>query len=121
LKRKDRNYLFYLNDILESIQKIEDYLEGFSFTDYINDQKTVDAVVGNFEIIGEASKNMPITSKSKYPDIPWAEMYLLRHIVSHEYFGVDYEIIWDVAKNHLQFKKEQVSEINIESDQSGLS
>ena len=66
-----------------------------------NDQKTVDAVIRNFEIIGEASKNLSTNIKDRNPDIPWQEMYYLRNKVSHEYFGVDYEIIWDVIQNHL--------------------
>ncbi|MCK5372331.1 MAG: DUF86 domain-containing protein [Cyclobacteriaceae bacterium] len=65
----------------------------------------------NFEIIGEASKNLPDELKEKYSDVPWEEMYLLRNKVSHEYFGIDYEIIWDVATNYLQENKSQIEEI----------
>lgn len=60
---------------------------------------------------GEASKNIPDEIKSKYQDVPWAEMYLLRNKVSHEYFGIDYEIIWDVAYNHLPENKAQIENI----------
>ena len=61
----------------------------------------VDAVIRNFEIIGEASKHIPDEIIEKYPDIPWEKMYGLRNIVSHEYFGIDYETIWEIAKENL--------------------
>jgi len=61
----------------------------------------VDAVVRNFEIIGEASNNLPDEIKNKYPEIPWRKMYGLRNLVSHEYLGIDYEMIWEIAKKNL--------------------
>ena len=93
------------------MSRIAEYIEGFSFTDFKRDYKTVDAVIRNFEVIGEASKNLPIEIKTKYPEVPWDEMYLLRNKVSHEYFGIDYEIIWDVAKNYLPENKLQIDSI----------
>lgn len=75
------------------------------------DYKTVDAVIRNFEIIGEASKSLPETIKNKYIRIPWKEMYYLRNKVSHEYFGIDYEIIWDVAVNYLPNNKIEIDRI----------
>jgi len=57
----------------------------------------VDAVVRNFEIIGEASKNIPLSIQEKYPEIPWKKMYGLRNLISHEYFGVDYEMLWEIS------------------------
>ena len=71
----------------------------------------MDAVIRNFEIIGEAAKRLDEQLKQRYPDIPWEEMYYLRNRVSHEYFGVDYEIIWDVAANYLPKNKLQIDEI----------
>jgi uncharacterized protein with HEPN domain len=101
----------YLEDILSSINRISEYIEGYSYADFRKDYKTVDAVIRNFEIIGEAAKNVPDPIKEKYPEIPWSEMYLLRNKVSHEYFGVDYEIIWDVASNYLPENKTQMEQI----------
>jgi len=100
LKKKDRDYKMYLEDLLIAMTRIAEYIEGYSFPEFKRDYKTVDAVIRNFEIIGEAAKNLPDHLKQKYNDVPWDEMYLLRNKVSHEYFGVDYEIIWDVASNH---------------------
>lgn len=101
----------YLEDILTAINRISEYIDNYTFIDFKRDYKTVDAVIRNFEIIGEASKNLPEEIKEKYSEIPWAEMYLLRNKVSHEYFGVDYEIIWDVATNYLPENKSQIENI----------
>jgi uncharacterized protein with HEPN domain len=111
LDKKDRIYTMYLQDMLTGIERISQYIEGFNFRQFKQDYKTVDAVIRNFEIIGEASKNLPEEIKSKYPEVPWAEMYLLRNKVSHEYFGVDYEIIWDVAVNYLDENRKQIEKI----------
>lgn len=78
----------YLTDIQTAMSRIAEYLEDSTFPEFKRDYKTVDAVIRNFEIIGEASKNLPIEVKIKYPEVPWDEMYLLRNKVSHEYFGV---------------------------------
>ncbi len=101
----------YLDDILLSMSRILEYIENYTFKDFKIDYKTVDAVIRNFEIIGEASKKLPIEIKDKYPEIPWSEMYLLRNKVSHEYFGIDYEILWDVATNYLPDNKIQIEKI----------
>ncbi|MDZ7741016.1 MAG: HepT-like ribonuclease domain-containing protein [Bacteroidota bacterium] len=71
----------------------------------------VDATIRNFEIIGEASKNIPIEIQEKYPEIPWKKMYGLRNLISHEYFGVDYEMIWEIAKQNLPQNKSDLEKI----------
>ena len=101
----------FLEDIQISMSRIAEYIEGYDFKLFRKDQKTVDAVIRNFEIIGEASKNLNDEIKEKYPDVPWEEMYYLPNRVSHEYFGVDYEIIWDIATNHLPGNKKQIDYI----------
>lgn len=101
MKKEQRTYTLYLTDIQTAMLRIAEYIFEYSFADFKKNYKTVDAVIRNFEVIGEASKNLPAEVKSKYPEMPWDEMYLLRNKVSHEYFGIDYEIIWDVATNYL--------------------
>ncbi len=101
----------YLDDLLTAMSRIAEYIAQHTFDSFKKDYKTVDAVIRNFEIIGEASKRIPDEIKAKYPTLPWAEMYLLRNKVSHEYFGIDYEIIWDVACNHLPENKSQIEHI----------
>jgi uncharacterized protein with HEPN domain len=98
----------FLDDIQLSMSRIAEYIKGYDFMKFKKDHKTVDAVVRNFEIIGEASKRLDDTIKEKYPEVPWQEMYYLRNRISNEYFGVDYEVIWDIAKNYLPDNKNQI-------------
>jgi uncharacterized protein with HEPN domain len=77
LKPEERDPILYLEDIALSMQRIQEYISGLDFQHFKQDYKTVDAVVRNFEIIGEASKNLPDNIKSKYPGVPWKEMYRL--------------------------------------------
>lgn len=111
MKKETRTYLMYLNDIQLAMSRIGEYIHGYNFEQFHKDYKTVDAVVRNFEIIGEASKNIPSTIKEKYPNVPWDEMYLLRNRVTHEYFGIDYEILWDIASNYLPANLLQIETI----------
>jgi len=101
----------YLADIQIAMSRIAEYIKDYTFSEFKRDYKTVDAVIRNFEVISEASKNLPTEIKDKYAEVPWDEMYLLRNKVSHEYFGVDYEIIWDVATNYLPENKLQIDTI----------
>lgn len=101
MKKEKRNYLIYLQDIKISMERILDYTREIDFNQFKNDQKTIDAVIRNFEIIGEASKNVEEDIKEQYKNIPWSEMYFLRNLLSHEYFGVDLKILWDIIKSNL--------------------
>ena len=101
----------YLDDLLLSMNRIAEYIDGYTFIDFKRDYKTVDAVIRNFEIIGEASKKLPKEFKDKYDKIPWTEMYSLRNKITHEYFGIDYEIIWDIASNYLPDNQTQIKKI----------
>jgi len=101
LKPSERNPNLYLEDIALSMSRVQEYIHGLDFQHFKWDYKTVDAVIRNFEIIGEASKNVPKHIKENYPNIPWEEMYRLRNRISHEYFGIDYEILWEIATKYL--------------------
>ena len=111
MKEESRTYQMYIDDIIMAIDRIFEYTEGYGFIDFKRDYKTVDAVIRNFEIIGEAAKNIPDGVKEQYTDVPWKEMYSLRNRISHSYFGIDYEIIWDIIVNYLPFNKEQILKI----------
>jgi len=111
VKKEDRSYKMYLDDMCLAMERVDEYIHGLTFIRFKQDYKTVDAVVRNFEIIGEAAKNLPKELKEKYSYVPWNEMYLLRNKVSHEYFGIDYEILWDVAVNYLPENKLQIEQI----------
>jgi uncharacterized protein with HEPN domain len=88
-------------DILECIDKIRRYTKGYTFDDFQDDQKTIDSVLRNLEIIGEAARHVPTEIQAYYPDLPWAEMLTMRNIVIHEYHGVNLQIIWQTVKEDL--------------------
>lgn len=101
MKPNERDNILYLEDIMSAMDRIQEYISGLDFVLFKKDYKTVDAVIRNFEVIGEASKNLSMDIKENYPNVPWEEMYRLRNRISHEYFGIDYEIIWDIISKHL--------------------
>jgi uncharacterized protein with HEPN domain len=111
MREGERTNQMFLDDIQTAMGRIAEYIEGYDLMRFKKDQKTVDAVIRNFEIIGEAVKNLNKAIKEKYSDVPWKEMYYLRNRVSHEYFGLDYEIIWDIAINYLPDNKLQIDRI----------
>ena len=111
--KKERTYKMYIEDMLTAIERIFEYTKGLDFIHFKHDYKTVDAVIRNFEVIGEAAKNLPDSIKEQYPEVPWDEMYSLRNRVSHAYFGIDYEIIWDIVENYLHDNYIEITKINL--------
>lgn len=96
-----REISFFIKDILEAIEKIEEFVKGIDFEEFVRDDKTTSAVVRKLEIIREASKNIPESIKQKYKTLPWKDMARMRDKISHVYFGVDYEIVWNVIRERL--------------------
>ncbi len=96
-----RDYRVFLDDILEATRKILEYTAGFSEEQFRVDRKTVEAVVWNLQIIGEAAKNVSKEMRSRHPDIPWRDMAGLRDIIVHQYFGIKLDVIWKVIQKDL--------------------
>ena len=111
MKPSERDFVLYLMDIELSIQRVLEYTNNQDFDSFDKDYKTIDAVVRNFEVIGEASKNVPVSIKAKYTNVPWEEMYKMRNKISHEYFGIDHKILWRIIKNNLPDNLKSVKEI----------
>jgi len=108
---KQRSYILYLEDIQTAMLRIQEYILEHDVDSFRADYKTSDAVIRNFEIIGEATKNLPKEVKARYPETPWMEMYRLRNRISHEYFGVDFQILWRIATDYLPQNLAQINEI----------
>lgn len=111
----------YLEDILESIKRIDEYTQKITEEDFYKNVPIQDAVVRRFEIIGEATKHIPQSLKSKYPDIPWKKITGTRDIFIHEYFGVKLERVWKTIKEDLIPFQEQIRTILQEIDSKAHS
>lgn len=97
----DRDPQLLLGDILDSARKILLYTEEFTFEDFIKDDKTIDAVIRNFEIIGEAANRLSEEFKDKYAEIDWHRILGFRNRIVHDYFGIDYSIVWYIKETYL--------------------
>ncbi len=91
----------YIKDILEYMERAEQYLESLSYDEFMDDVKTRDAVIRCVEVIGEATKNVPEELRKAYPDIPWRDMSGMRDKTIHGYFQVDLENVWLVVKEEI--------------------
>jgi uncharacterized protein with HEPN domain len=99
------------DDILDAISAIRDYTQSLTRDDFGRDRKTVDAVLRNLEVIGEAVKQLPADVRSAHPDVEWQKIAGLRDILIHAYFGVDLDIVWDVVSNKLPALERRIREI----------
>lgn len=100
-----------LDDVCEAIDKIEQYISGMSFDVFSKDNKTIDAVVRNLEIIGEASNRLPADFKESHTQIEWHKVVGLRHRIVHEYFGIDLQIVWQILQKDLPSLRDALSQI----------
>jgi uncharacterized protein with HEPN domain len=96
-----RKWELRIEDILASIKRITAYTQQLDFDQFRSDTKTVDAVVRNFEIIGEAAAHVPEEIVADHPEIPWQDMRDMRNVLAHEYFGISEKIVWDTVQDDL--------------------
>jgi uncharacterized protein with HEPN domain len=96
-----RDWRLRIEDILEAIGRITHYTDGMTWETFNADQKTLDAVIRNIEVIGEAARNVPDDIVAQYADLPWAEMRAMRNILIHEYFLISVPILWHTVTEDL--------------------
>ncbi len=100
-----------LNDIIEAIDRVAQYTMGLSLDAFSKDRKTIDAVVRNLEIIGEAANRLPDDFKEKHSNVEWHKVVGLRHRIVHEYFGIDLQIIWQIISADLPALRQTLSRL----------
>ncbi len=114
--KQKRDELVFLEDILECIEKIEDYIDDLTEKEFEDNSEKQDAVIRRIEIIGEAVKNISKGTKEKYPDIQWREIAGMRDVVIHQYFGVTIGLVWRVATSDIPNLKGKIKEIINETE-----
>jgi uncharacterized protein with HEPN domain len=111
MSSKQRDYLLFLEDIVTAITKIEDYTANLELESFLCSNMIQDAVVRNFEIIGEAVKHVPQRVRRQYPQVEWNEAAGFRDVLIHDYFGIDVDSIWDTIRNNLPLFKGHVIDV----------
>ncbi len=97
-KRRDKEYLA---DVVEAVQRIVSYTAELSYEEFLADRKTQDAVLRNLQVMGEAVKKLSAPVKQAHPHLPWKQVAGMRDKVVHDYFGINYDIVWALAKQEL--------------------
>jgi uncharacterized protein with HEPN domain len=100
-----------LEDIIASADKILSYTNGLTYEQFLEDEKTVDAVIRNFEIIGEAANRLPEEIKEQFSDIDWHRIRGFRNRIVHDYMGIDYKIVWLIKEGFLPKLVEDIKAI----------
>ena len=111
----DRDLKLLLEDMLDSALKIKRYTTNLNYDSFCEDDKTIDAVVRNFEIIGEAANRISPDFRIKYSEIEWNRIKGFRNRIVHDYFGIDYEIVWTIIENDLENLIKQLESVTSNS------
>lgn len=111
---KDRELRDYINDLLEACEDILSFTKDMSYSDFASDRKTVNAVTRSLEVIGEATKKLPMTFRNNYPNVPWKQMAGMRDKLIHEYFGIDKQMVWQAVEKHIPDILALIKEITID-------
>jgi uncharacterized protein with HEPN domain len=100
--RQRRTNKAYIDDMIMAIENILAFSKGLNFQEFVSNKMAHDAIIRNFEILGEGVKRIPFKFQKQHKHIPWQHMYGLRNFIVHEYFDLDEEIIWEIIQNDLE-------------------
>ncbi len=103
--------LIFLQHVLDSIGDIEQFSKGLSKKGFLTNNLIQSAIVRKVEVIGEAIKHVPFSFRKKYPEVEWKKIAGTRDKLIHQYFGIDFDLLWDIVKKELPKLKKQVKEI----------
>ena len=112
----DRTLDLYLEDVLDAVNKIEGYVRGMTKEQFAQDAKTIDAVIRNIEIIGEAARKIPEVKRLQHPTVPWKQVIGARNKAIHEYFGIDIDILWKTIQEDISNLKEETERMRKETN-----
>lgn len=108
---RDREITDYLQDIVDSISDIKEFIEGMTFKEFTEDKRTFNAVLRSIEVMGEASRNIPEEIRAQYPQVPWRKMTGMRDKLIHEYHGVDIDTVWRTLHEDIPPLKDMIQGI----------
>jgi uncharacterized protein with HEPN domain len=103
-----REYIDFLNDILNETINIQNFIKGVDFETFASNDEKIYAVCRSFEIIGEASKKIPLEIQEQFPDIDWKEMAKMRDKLIHYYYSADEQIIWETANKDIPIVNKKI-------------
>ena len=104
-----RDPMLFIEDVLESIKNIEEFISGFNKEKFLKSKLRQSAVIRQLEVIGEAVKNIPESFRNENPRVPWKEIAGFRDVLSHAYFGVDIERVWNIVEIDLPVLKKDMN------------
>ncbi len=104
-----RDWWPFVSDMQEAITKIALYVDAMTFADFQTDTRTVDAVVHNLLVIGEAARCLPASIKEQHPEIDWIAINGLRNRIAHEYFGLSLSVISEIVQTDLPHLEKQLA------------
>jgi uncharacterized protein with HEPN domain len=96
-----RDWLLYLDDLIDCAERIQRFLKGRSLDAFVADEMLFDAVLFNLGVIGEAAKKLPAEATSAEPQADWSGPARMRDLIAHHYFSVDPQIVWEAATQHV--------------------
>jgi uncharacterized protein with HEPN domain len=100
-----------IKDILEAIARIERFTTGMTYEQFVTDEKTHDAVVRNFTVIGEVAAKVPESIQLLHPDVPWNKIVGMRNFLVHEYFGISTQVLWTTVQQDLLVIRFQLAQL----------
>lgn len=110
-RSRNQRFDFFLLEMKSAAARILRYTQGMNYESFVENTLVKDAVIRNFEILGEGVKHVPFSFQKQHRNIPWLQMLMLRNFIVHEFFDIDEEILWEVISHDLQKNHDDLQDI----------